>query len=149
LPYPLYLVIASLFISNYCALLNQLGGHMSFNELLPYLVSVVVAFISGLISFSTSTNKSKQDLKQLQEQNKHDLERLMNQHKMDLESLEIKQKMEIEKIELEHKNKIELMEKEVQNNLGSGLFSTLLTQTMNMPEVKEQIRQSIKNASKK
>lgn len=117
---------------------------MSFKELLPYLISIIVPIISGLLAFFASTKKSKEDLCQLQEQNKHDLDRLVNQHKLDLEDLEVKHKMDIEKLELEHKHKIELLQKETENNLSTGVFNTIVDQAMKMPEVQNQLRASFK-----
>lgn len=121
---------------------------MIFTDLIPYLVSLIISIITGVLAFLTSTNKSKKDLQQLQEQNKHDLEKLLNQHKLDLEGLEIRHKQEIEKIDLEHKHKIELMEKEAQNNLGSNILTSVFDQAMKMPEIQKSLRTSLSNKNK-
>lgn len=122
---------------------------MKLIDLLPYIVSLVVPIFTGLWAFIASTNKSKKDLQQIQEQNKHDIERLVNQHALDLESLEIKHKMDIEKLDIEHKHKLEVMQKELENNMGSGLMTTVIGKMMNMPEVQNQLRTTIRNSKTK
>lgn len=126
---------------------------MKLIDLLPYIISLVVPILTGLWAFIASTNKSKKDLQQIQEQNKHDIDRLVNQHTLDLESLEIKHKMDIEKLEIEHRHKIELMQKESENKVGSemmGLMGTeMIAQIMKSPEIKNKINRATLDGLKK
>lgn len=50
-----------------------------------------------------------------------------------------KHKLEIDKLELEHKNQPELQQKQFENQLGSNMMNTLISEEMKMPEVKKQI----------
>ena len=115
---------------------------------LPYIVAVVVAIITGYISYATATKKSKTDLEALRISNQAEIEKLMSQHKFDLEALERKHEMDIEKMSIEHKHKLELVQSEMENNLGSGLINAMLGEVMKTPEVKNMMRQEMKKGSK-
>ena len=56
------------------------------NTYLPYIVSVVVAIISGVFSYMQASRKCRTEIDSLKESNKHEIERLMQQHKLDIES---------------------------------------------------------------
>jgi ActR/RegA family two-component response regulator len=75
---------------------------------LPYIITVLVAIITGYISYATATKKSKTGLEALRMSNQAEIEKLMSQHKLDLEALERKHEMGIEKMNLEHGHKLEL-----------------------------------------
>lgn len=103
--------------------------------ILPYIVSIIVALISGGASYAAARRSSKVELEALKESNKHDLNKLMEQHKVDIDSLERKHKMDIEKLNLEHAHQMELREKEFELSLGSSMVS----EVMKMPEIRQQI----------
>ena len=119
------------------------------NEFLPYIVTIITAIISGTAAYFTATKKSKSDLAALRETNKAEIEKLMSQHKLDLEALERKHEMEIEKMKLEHEHKLELSQKEMEGNLGAGMMSSILSEAMKLPEVRQQIGQGIKQGKQK
>lgn len=60
-----------------------------------------------------------------------------------------KHKMEIDKLQLEHKNQLELQQKQFENQLGSDMMNTLISEAMKMPEVKRQISQGMNTAGNK
>lgn len=116
-------------------------------EYMPYIVSIIIAIITGLLSYLTAVRKAGSEavshMKTLQESNKHDIEKLMQQHRLDLESLERKHQMEMEKLEAEHKHQTGLKDKEVAANLGSSLLGPLLSSAMNMPGVQEKLQKAL------
>lgn len=116
---------------------------------LPYIVSVVVAIISGCASYAAATKNAKNNLEAVKETNKHDLEKLMEQHKIDIDSLERKHSMEIEKINLEHTHQMELSQKEFENQLGGSVMNTMFSEAMKMPEIRQQFSNGFKSGNKK
>lgn len=118
-------------------------------EYLPYIVSILVAIISGLASYLAASKKSRTDLKALQESNTHEINRLMEQHKLDIDSLERKHQMEIEKMELEHRHQLELKEKEMENALGGQLFTSMMDAAMKTPEARQAMGQAFRPPKKK
>ena len=118
-------------------------------EYLPYIVSILVAIITGLMSYLAAAKSCRTELKSLQESNKHEINRLMEQHKLDIDSLERKHRMEIEKMELEHRHQLELKENEMKNAIGGQLLSSMMDVAMRTPEAKQAMGQAIKNSKKR
>ena len=100
-------------------------------DYLPYIVSVLCALISGVSSYAIARKQANGDLY---------LEVIVKQHEVDLEALERKHQMELEKINLEHTHQLELQAKDFEANLSSSL----LTEAMRMPEIRQQISQGIR-----
>ena len=98
-------------------------------ELLPYIASVLCAVISGVSSYAIARKQSKNDLKII-----------VKQHEVDLKALERKHQMELEKLHLEHQHQLELQEKDFEAKLSSSL----LTEAMRMPEVRQAITSGMK-----
>lgn len=111
-------------------------------EYLPYIVSILVALISGIMSYLASAKKCRTDMNTLKESNAHEINRLMKQHKLDIDSLERKHKMEIEKMELEHKYQLELKSKDAENTMGSDLLNTVVGAAMQTPEARQMLGQA-------
>lgn len=107
---------------------------------LPYIVSVVCALISGFASYAVARKQSRADIKKLEKTYELDLEK---------EKEKEKHKMEIDKLQLEHKNQLELQQKQFENQLGSDMMNTLISEAMKMPEVKRQISQGMNSAGNK
>lgn len=105
---------------------------------LPYIVSVLCAAIAGFTSYAVARKQTKADMQKLQKQ-----------HELDIEKEREKFSMEKEKMEIEHRHQLELLQKQSENNLGASLTSTLITEAMKMPEVRQQFSQGIKSGSKK
>lgn len=105
---------------------------------MPYIVTIVCAMVSGLASYLASRRQSKSDL-----------QKLMKQHELDIEKEQEKFKLEKERMEIEHKNQLELKEKELANSLGASLTNTLIGEALKMPEVRQQLSNSIRKGSKK
>lgn len=102
---------------------------------LSYIVSVVCALISGLASYAVSRKQSKEDIKKLEKT-----------YELDLEKEKEKHKLEIDKLELEHKHLLELQQKQFENQLGSNVINTFVTEAMKMPEVQKKISQGVNSA---
>ena len=102
-------------------------------DYLPYVVSVLCALISGISSYSIARKQAKNDIKVI-----------VKQHEVDLEALERKHQMELEKLNLEHAHQLELQAKDFEANLSSSL----LTEAMKMPEIRQQISQGIKKGKR-
>lgn len=125
------------------------SGVSNMNEYLPYIVSILVAIISGAASYFAAAKKCSADLKTLKENNSHEIDRLMQQHKLDIDSLERKHQMEIEKMELEHKHQLELKQKELENALGGSVISTMVDAMMKTPEAKQVMGQAFHSPKKR
>lgn len=105
---------------------------------LPYIVSVLCAFISGLTSYSVARKQSKADLQKLEKQ-----------YELDIEKERERFALEKEKMEIEHRHQLELIQKEAESNLGASLTSTLLTEAMKDPAVRQQFSQGVRQGIKK
>lgn len=108
------------------------------NTLLPYIVSVLCAVISGLTSYAVARKQAKADMQKLEKQ-----------HELDIEKEREKFEMEKEKMEIEHCHQLELLQKESENTIGASITNTLITEAMKMPVVRQQFSQGIKSGSKK
>ena len=110
---------------------------MRFTDILPYIVSIVTAIISGMASYVVSKRKFKEDIK-----------RLEKKHELDIEKEREHFKMEKEKMELEHNYQIELMKKEAENKIGGDVINTIVSTVMQNPEMQAQILNGVKNGIK-
>ena len=106
-------------------------------EIMPYLVSIFSAIIAATSSVQISRKATKSEI-----------EKLIKKHELDLETEHEKHKYELEKQEVEHKHQLELMQKEMENKLGADMISTLISEFMKMPEIRNQISQEIKRKGK-
>lgn len=111
---------------------------VDFSELAPYIVTVVCTLISGFGSYFASRRQAKADL-----------EKLQKQHELDIEKERELFAMQKDRMELEHKHQLELKQKEWENQLGTTFTSTLMTEVMKMPEIRQQISQGIGGGKKK
>lgn len=105
-------------------------------EIMPYIVSIITAIISGAWSYIASKKQFNHELDIIKTNNAHDIEKLMEQHKVDIENLKEKHKLEMEakdkeyqheKEMIELKSKVSINEKsqEVMNNAMSGVVEGL------------------------
>lgn len=118
---------------------------MSIVENMPYIISIVVAIVSGGISYAAACKKAKAELETLKTANAHDLQKLMEQHKLDLDALKKKHEMELEKINLEHAHQMEIKQMEFNSQLGNGM----LTEMMKMPVIREAITKGMQSSMHK
>lgn len=116
-------------------------------EYLPYIVSVVVALISGIGSYIAAAKKCHSDMNALKESNAHEIKRLMEQHKLDIDSLEREHKMEMEKLELEHKHQLEMKDKEMETSMGSSIINTMMDAAMKTPGAQQAMSEAFKPQS--
>ena len=109
-------------------------------DYLPYIVSVLVAVVSGIASYAAASKTARKELEVVKEANKHDMQKLMEQHKIDIDSLERTHQMNIERMKLEHQLELERSQHSFDNNFTAELIK----EAMKMPEVRNQIAQGIK-----
>ncbi|MBQ6022273.1 MAG: hypothetical protein IJL25_05035 [Clostridia bacterium] len=102
-------------------------------DFMSYIVSILCALISGIITYFVARRQSKTDIQKLEKQFEYDLEKERE-----------KFVMEKEKMEIEHKHQIDLLQKEA----GNKLSSELLGEVLKLPEVRQQVSQGMRNANK-
>lgn len=107
-------------------------------EVLPYIVSIICAFIAGFSSYAIARKKGKDDI-----------QILVKNHELDIIKEREKFTQEIERMEIEHKHQMELLQKQNENALGTGLVSSLFSEAMKTPEMKEKISEVIRNSGRK
>ena len=78
-------------------------------QLMPYIVSIVTAVISGVSSYCLSRRKFKNELETIKLNNEHEINKLMEQHKVDIENLKEKHKLELERKEIDYMHEKEIM----------------------------------------
>lgn len=105
---------------------------------LPYIATVLCSLVSGFASYFASRRQSKSELQKLQKQ-----------HELDIEKERELFAMEKEKMELDHKHQLELKQKELENQLGVDLTTTLITEAIKLPEVRQQFAQGVRKSNKK
>jgi cell shape-determining protein MreC len=105
---------------------------------MPYIVSVICAFISGFASYACANKKARNEIKKIEKQ-----------HKLDIEKEREKSELEKEKMEIEFKHQLELKEKEIENQMGANLMNAVFKEAMNSPEIKKQFQQGIKQGLSK
>lgn len=115
------------------------------SDYLPYIVSIIVALITGCTSYFAALKKCKADMKSLEISNKHEISKLMEQHKLDIDSLEHAHQLEIEKMEIEYKYQLVLKDKEVENSVGVSIVNGVLDTILKNPEVEKLIRDELQS----
>lgn len=103
------------------------------NTILSYIVSVLCSAIAGFSSYAVARKQAKADMQKLQKL-----------HELDIEKEREKFAMEKEKLEIEHRHQLELKEKEFEAQLSSSLIS----EAIKMPEIRQQISKGIKSGRK-
>ena len=100
--------------------------------ILPYIVTLITAISTGLISYFSAIKKSKLD-------NDVKIKEIQEQHKLDLEIQKEIFKLEIEKINLQHQNELEKMKvdsnNQLTNNLANSFVNTLFQNPQNIQDL--------------
>ena len=107
-------------------------------EYLPYIVTVLCSVISGLASYIAARRQAKLEMQKLQKK-----------YELNLKAEREKFEMEKEKMELDHKYQLELKQKEIENQFGSDFLTTVFTEVMKVPELRQQFVQGARHAGKK
>ena len=100
--------------------------------ILPYIVSIVCALISGITSYYVARRQTKSDMLKLEKQ-----------FQLDLEKERKRFEMEKEKMKIEHKYQMEIKQKELDNALSGAMVSSLMTEAMKNPDIQRQIHSGI------
>ena len=79
-------------------------------EVMPYIVSIATAIISGAWSYIASKKKFNHELEIVKTNNKHDIDKLMEQHRVDIENLKEQHILEMEKKDKEYQHEKEMTE---------------------------------------
>lgn len=103
-------------------------------EAMPYIVAVLTAIISGLISYLLAIKKGNDEIRQLKIQNQNDLEKLEKQNKLDIEKQKEIFYLELEKQKLAHQNNLETLDKQGSNAMAQQLTTSLLGGLFTNPE---------------
>lgn len=120
--------------------------------------SIIAPIITGVISFIASfwlsTNRSKHELKTLDQENKNELEKLAKKFEIDIEALREKHRLDLESKEkehqhvleikrIEHEHQIEQKQRELEDSLKYGLakdtMGTLLGKFINSENIQKEI----------
>lgn len=101
---------------------------------IPYIVSILCAFISGYTSYAVAIKKARSDINII-----------VKQHQVDMEALEKQHQMELEKINLEHSHQLELQQKDLEKTFGASF----LNEVFKNPEVQRQITSGMRKGYKK
>ena len=91
---------------------------------LPYIVTLLVAICSGIVSYYSAIKKSKLD-------NETKIKEIQEQHKLDLENQKELFKLEIDKINLQHQNELEKIKIESSNQLTNNIAANLMPLFLN------------------
>lgn len=99
---------------------------------LPYIVALLTAVISGFVSCFSAIKRCKLD-------NEIRIKEIQEQHKLDLDNQKEMFKLEIEKINLQHQNEIEKMKLESQNQLNNNVVNAFLSLLTNPTSINDYI----------
>ena len=97
-------------------------------------VPVLVAIVTGLISFVASTFTSSKEIQKLKIENDSQMQRMKEQHKDDLERLEKENFMAIAKMESEFELKTAQYSKTKETDIQYDFMGDLLKQAMTNPQ---------------
>ncbi len=95
--------------------------------ILPYLVALLTAICSGLITYFSAIKKCKLD-------NDVKIKEIQEQHKLDLENQKEMFKLEIDKINLQHQNELEKLKVESNNQLTNNLANSFMSSLFTNPQ---------------
>ena len=102
-------------------------------EYLPYLVSILTAVLSAIVSITVCKKQTKTEIDKIKEQSKANIE--LEREKLQLEK---------EKIELEHKLELEKIHTQNDDAFASGITDKLLDMAFQNPDVQKQFADGIK-----
>lgn len=89
-----------------------------------FLLSVIPAVISGIVSYLLSAKTSRTEIEKIKEL-----------HKTEMEKLEVSQKHEIQKLELEFEKKMESDQNQASVNMMSGLIQSIFENPQKFKEL--------------
>ena len=107
-------------------------------DYIPYIVSIVCALISGIVSYCIARRQLKADINKVEKQ-----------FQLDLEKEREKFKLEKERMELEHKYQMELKQKELEGTLNDKFMTSLVSEAIKNPDVQRQLHTGISAGMRK
>lgn len=104
--------------------MDQTAAMSVLKDCMPYIVSIVCALISGIVSYCVARKQIKADIAKLEKQ-----------FQLDLEKERERFNMEKERMKIQHGYQMELQQKEFE--------STLMKEAIKNPDIKRQIQTGI------
>lgn len=97
-------------------------------------IPVLVAVITGLLSYFASSAKSRKDIQQVKIENDALLQRMREQHHADLEKIEKEHNITLEKTRAEFELKIASYDKEKESDVKYSVMESFMKQALSDPE---------------
>lgn len=136
---------------------------MKIMNLMPYIVSIITAVISGLCAYIKARQDFKNQVETIKMNNEHEIKKLMKQHEIDIDNLREQHNLEMklkskehehekEIIELKSKNNITEQGQEAMNNALAGVMSGIMNDVISgkiKAEDLKKLSKDFKNGEKK
>lgn len=136
---------------------------MKIMNLMPYIVSIITAVISGLCAYFKARQDFKNQVETIKMNNEHEIKKLMKQHEIDIDNLREQHNLEMklkskehehekEIIELKSKNNITEQGQEAMNNALAGVMSGIMNDVISgkiKAEDLKKLSKDFKNGEKK
>lgn len=101
-------------------------------DFLPYIISVICALISGIVTYCVARRQIKAEIQKIEKQ-----------HELNLEAERQKFAMEKEKMELEKQYQLELLQAQTGNQIGAEMLSEMVKQYINLPTGQAQMKKAV------
>ncbi|MGN0622969.1 MAG: hypothetical protein ACI4JA_03345 [Oscillospiraceae bacterium] len=119
-------------------------------EIMPYVISVLTALISMIVSIYVCNRNCKNEIKKLKLQNEQDIQKIQKQHENDLETMTLQHQQEMEKLEQIQTHVMEKQREEAALKAVTGITETftenLTNSILDAPAVKNEINKQANNA---
>ena len=136
---------------------------MKIMNLMPYIVSIITAVISGLCAYFKARQDFKNQVETIKMNNEHEIKKLMKQHEIHIHNLREQHNLEMklkskehehekEIIELKSKNNITEQGQEAMNNALAGVMSGIMNDVISgkiKAEDLKKLSKDFKNGEKK
>lgn len=97
-------------------------------------IPVLVAVVTGLLSFIASTIKSNHDVQKVKLENDAQMQRMKEQHKDDLEKIEKEHMVALEKMKTEFELKLATYDGTKETDIKYGFMEKIIDQAMKDPQ---------------
>ncbi len=97
-------------------------------------IPVIVAIVSGVLSFLASTTSTNKEIKKIKIENESQMQRMKEQHRDELERLEKENHLEIDRMKSEFELKIAEYSKTKETDVQYDFMQTMLTEAIRNPE---------------
>ena len=119
-------------------------------EALPYIISIVTALISMIVSIYVCNRNCKNEINKLKLQNEKKKKKIQKQHENELETMKRQHQQEMEKLEQMQTHEIEKQREEVTlkavTNIAENFTESVTSSFLDTPAVKNEINKQANNA---